>query len=338
MTVAERASIRERFSLIGNVSEVARHFGRSRGTIRAALQWKSKPKRRASKKSVLLRRAALVVLAKKTRIVGSRTFPKFGSAARIACAYTSTTGNPISKRQVCRDLKSAGMRPFKRPRVPTRDAAEQATRTAFARRLLRFRISDPFWKRVVFSDESWLTCNEMTSSVQWAFGKKFVYPLEKKSKWNVPSLQVWAAVGWGFKSSLVFFPAAMHTVEGECRAFRLDSHAYIRRCLISVVPELVRRKSVFQQDGARSHSAKNVRAYLRKRGVECLEQWPPYSPDLNMIEPLWKELKRRVGEYCPMTIPELLAAGHRAWAELPQSMIDAHVMGFRGKLRVCLAL
>ena len=74
------------------------------------------------------------------------------------------------------------MRPFKRPRVPTRDPAEQATRTAFARRLLRFRISDPFWKRVVFSDESWLTCNEMTSSVQWAFGKKFVYPLEKKIK------------------------------------------------------------------------------------------------------------------------------------------------------------
>ena len=64
------------------------------------------------------------------------------------------------------------------------------------------------------------------------------------------------------------------------------------------------------------------------------------SPTLNMIEPLWKELKRRVWRVtAPWTIPELLAAGHRAWAELPQSMIDCTCDGFFvAKLRVCLAL
>lgn len=47
---------------------------------------------------------------------------------------------------------------------------------------------------------------------------------------------------------------------------------------IRINPELV-----LMQDGAPSHMGVNTRIELSDRGICCME-WPPYSPDLNLIE------------------------------------------------------
>ena len=64
-----------------------------------------------------------------------------------------------------------------------------------------------------------------------------------------------------------------------------------------------------------------------------LESFPPYSPDLSPQEQIWAELKRRVGQKCPMSAAGLKQAALESWAEIPVATMNAYVMGMKSSLR-----
>ena len=55
---------------------------------------------------------------------------------------------------------------------------------------------------------------------------------------------------------------------------------------------------VFMQDNAPIHTAHKVRDWFRENGIEITD-WPPYSPDLDLIEHAWKALKKIVNKIYP---------------------------------------
>ena len=63
-----------------------------------------------------------------------------------------------------------------------------------------------------------------------------------------------------------------------------------------------------------------------------LADWPPYSPDLSAVERVWKEVSSRVGELCPQTTDELIAAAKKVWSELRQALIDKQCWDFEKQL------
>ena len=52
---------------------------------------------------------------------------------------------------------------------------------------------------------------------------------------------------------------------------------------------------VFQQDNAPTHKASIIKNFFRENEWEVLD-WPPYSPDLNIIENLWAIVKKRLAK------------------------------------------
>jgi transposase len=311
----------------GNVSEVSRQTGFARATICRAIGRHFKRAKRAPRIScvVLERRRALRVLARKVSKKGHLAWPTFSSSEQLRIALSTQFGLAVGKRQIQRDLHAIGFKPYIRPRHATRRRADAVKRLAFAKKHHR---TD--WKKVVFSDESWLCCNERTGRVHWCKKRSNVLAIEKKARWNVASIMIWGAIGFGYKSDLVIFPSK-HVVEGELRQFRLNAKSYTTRCLRTVVGRLEGR--LLQQDGARSHAAVSTTRYLKSRGVQLLEMWPPYSPDLNAIERIWKELHARVGQRCPLTVEELTAVAQDEWRKMPQALIDAHCRHFPHQLR-----
>jgi transposase len=322
ITSFDMGRIQAVLDMTNSISQTAGITGFSRKTVRTAIRRKfvaAKRKRSENPKNAK-RLRTLAALARRTRRKQHRTWPAFSSAKQLAAALFKETGELLSARQVQRLLGKSGLgwKPYVRKHLTSKSRVDLQKRRAFAEKHRNIE-----WQRIVFSDESWLCCNERTGRLQWAEKKQDVLGMERKARWNVPSIMVWGCVGYNFKGPLIVFPSKMQR-DGELRQFRLDADSYVRRCLSAVVPRLVREKRIFQQDGARSHAAKRTMEYLQSKKVEVLADWPPYSPDLNAIERIWKELNARVGARCPMSAQELTRVALEEWEALPQELINAH--------------
>jgi len=65
------------------------------------------------------------------------------------------------------------------------------------------------------------------------------------------------------------------------------------------------RNDIFQQDNAPCHKSKVVSSFMDNYEICWLSDWPPQSPDLNIIEALWSDLKGNIANCRPATIEEL---------------------------------
>ncbi|KAG7416716.1 Transposable element Tc1 transposase [Fusarium oxysporum f. sp. raphani] len=121
----------------------------------------------------------------------------------------------------------------------------------------------------------------------------------------------------------------------------------ILACLQSYLPGLVEEGETFQHDNARTFKAKIVQEWLlpwaRRHGVS-LTDWPPYSPDLNPIENLWKVLKKRICETYPeiaaypksaAAMARLIEAAEELWSEVEDEVVKNVIKSMPDRLNAC---
>ena len=85
-------------------------------------------------------------------------------------------------------------------------------------------------------------------------------------------------------------PVALLPISGTMTAGK-----YIQTLNENLVPWMENQplnvKYTFHQDNAPSHKAQQTTTFLQDNSINILGGWPPYSPDLNVIENLWAHLK-----------------------------------------------
>ena len=89
-------------------------------------------------------------------------------------------------------------------------------------------------------------------------------------------------------------------------------------------------------DGAPAHGARATTAYLHATNENVVD-FPPKSPDLNIIENIWDELNHRVRRTGAIstTLNQLRAKFLYEWNKLPQNYVQRYVSSMR---RRCLAV
>ena len=84
------------------------------------------------------------------------------------------------------------------------------------------------------------------------------------------------------------------------------------------VPFVQQHHLIFQQDYARPHVARVCQDFLANHNINPLD-WPPYIPDLSLIEHMWDEMDRRVRgrRNAPATLDQLRATFLVEWDNIP---------------------
>jgi hypothetical protein len=171
------------------------------------------------------------------------------------------------------------------------------------------------WCRVIFSDETKI--NRLGSD-----GRLWVW---KRPGSALTQQHVNGTVKFGGGSLMIWGCMTMHGVGYMCQIHgRMDGEMY-RQILEDYLFQTVdyygmdRERFVFQQDNDPKHTCKLAKDWIKDHQVEVLD-WPAQSPDLNPIEHLWWELKRRLGSNpeAPTSMGELWERVEKEWEDIPK--------------------
>ena len=136
------------------------------------------------------------------------------------------------------------------------------------------------------------------------------------------SVMVWAGISFGYRIQL-------DVIDGN-----LNAQKYRDRVLAPHVVPLLQNHgviSVFQQDNARPHVARDNIQFLRNNTIDFIDDWPSKCPDLNPIEHLWDNLDTRVRQRQnpPGNVNELRDALQEEWINIPQAQINNLIHSMR---------
>ena len=115
---------------------------------------------------------------------------------------------------------------------------------------------------------------------------------------------------------------------------RLDSCTY-QTILRENLMENMFLGEIFQRNNAQCHVSVSTLNFLNEIGFRILQNWPPQSPDLNIIENIWSYLRRRVSKRNPKCL-ELIRFSFQKFSKRPTVYIQKHYRSVLRRLQLAI--
>jgi len=152
---------------------------------------------------------------------------------------------------------------------------------------------------------------------------------------KLPAWMFWGTIVQGTKGPFIFFEKEWGNVNSEV----YNTH------VLSLVEEYCTQSpgSIFMQDNAPAHRSIETRMNLLERRIRWIP-WPPYSPDLNLIEHVWNWMKNWIQEhywrarYNPskLSLAQLREIIIAAWNAVPDSYIRSLYNSWRARCQAVI--
>jgi transposase len=99
-----------------------------------------------------------------------------------------------------------------------------------------------------------------------------------------------------------------------------------------------RNNGLFQEDNARPHKTKVASSFCAEKNLHILS-WPAQSPDLNPIENLWAEVKKKIRnkKKKPTNLAELERDVKNAWKAIPKRLIENLIDSMPARIQAVIA-
>lgn len=314
-----------------SVTKVAEVFGVSRSTVsRIYTAYRNSGKTSSAKSQ----RGRKCVLSDRDRrsLKMIVTKNKKTTAAKITSEVNVGLTNPISVKTVRRELHKQGIAGRAAIPKPLISNANACNRKRWCRSHKTWTMEQ--WKTVIWSDESCFTLFPTSGRVYvWrtpsqAYDSDCLLPTVKHGGGSV---MVWAAISW-------YSMGPMITLHG-----RITAKDYVSILADHVLPMVQylfpNGNAVYQDDRAPIHTARIVQDWFCEHEKDLSHlPWPPQSPDLNIIEPLWSTLERKVRDRYPppSSLTELATVLQEEWYKIPLKTIQDLYLSIPDRIQAVL--
>ena len=217
--------------------------------------------------------------------------------------------NTISLRSARRILVNGGLFGRIAARKPRLNKLQLRKRISFSKAYKQMPMST--WHQVIFSDEMRLELyGSRRAYVRRKVGTRYCNKYVCKTvKYGGKSILVWGAIKADGTRILLRCPPI------------LNSSSY-QGVLDEGLRVMYDNESVLMHDGAPCHRSHATEVYLERKKICYISDWPPQSPDLNVIENMWSILKTNVNRRFPRTVDDLWKVAEEEWYRIDDSYID----------------
>lgn len=181
------------------------------------------------------------------------------------------------------------------------------------------KIPMSFWKRVIWSDETKINLFKSDGNTWvWRFNtEEYEENVTLKTvKHGGGSMMLWGCINARGVGNMVEIKGIM------------DRFSYLRILQENLTASAEKlglgSNFVFQQDNDPKHTAKIIKEYFKENNIETLD-WPPQSPDLNVIENLWYQLKKKYHENPCSSKSLMLQRLQQIWQEISSEFTETLV-------------